>query len=93
MTHRPEAEEFLQHLIGPDHACSEAISLRAAIMNEVANRRRSATLIPAEGTLQIDVTSEVADAIAIRLAEFRELHAEHHLTPDLQEDVPDGGQD
>lgn len=91
MTHRPEAEEFLQHLIGVDHACSEAISLRQSIMNDVANRRWTTTLIPAEGSLQIDVTAEVADEVARRISEFQELHNEHHLTPGLLEDTDGEG--
>lgn len=79
MTHRPEAEEFLQHLIGPDHACSAAIALRQTIMGEVANRARTTTLIPAAGSLEVDITDDVADAVAGRLEEFTALHNAHHL--------------
>lgn len=79
MTHHPEAEEFLQHLIGPDHACSAAISLRQQITEEVANRARSVTLVPASGQISVDITEQVADAVVERLGEFRALHAEHHL--------------
>ena len=91
MTHHPEAEEFLQHLIGPDHACSEAVSLRQAVIQDVTSRRAASTLIPAQGSLQVDVTAEVAAEIVVRLAEFLELHDEHHLTPDLMEDTDGEG--
>lgn len=83
MTHRPEAEEFLQHLIGPDHACSAAISLRQKIMGEVANRTRAVTIVPASGSMEVDITvditDEIADACAERIAEFQALHNAHHL--------------
>lgn len=76
--HHPEAEEFLQHLIGPDHACSEAISLRQAIIGVVTSRRAASTLLPAQGQLQVDVTAEVADEIADRIDEFHAIHLGHH---------------
>lgn len=77
MTHQPVAEEILQHLIAV-HACSDAISLRQAIIQDVTTRRASSTLIPPSGSLQVDVTSEVAQAVSDRLAEFDHLHDEHH---------------
>lgn len=92
MTHHPEAEEFLQHLIGPDHACSEAISLRQAIIGVVTSRRASSTLVPAQGQLQVDVTSEVAAEIADRIDEFYEIHMGHHLSSNPNDwRLSDGG--
>lgn len=77
MTHEPVAEEILQHMIAV-HACSEAISLRQEIIAEVTSRRAASTLIPAQGSLQVDVTAEVAAAVAERIAEFDRLHDGHH---------------
>jgi hypothetical protein len=77
MTHHPEAEEILQHLIAV-HACSEAISLRQEIISAVTSRRAASTLIPADGSIQVDVTADVAEAVADRLGEFDRLHDGHH---------------
>jgi hypothetical protein len=77
MTHQPVAEEILQHLISV-HACSEAISLRQEIIQTVTSRRAASSLIPAQGSVQVDVTADVAEGVAERLTEFDRLHDAHH---------------
>lgn len=78
MTHQPEIEELLGHLINAPHHCSEAISLRDAIATEVREQVRTVTLVPAEGRRVIDITSEVADVLATRVEDFERLHDGHH---------------
>lgn len=78
MTHQPEIEELLGHLLNPPHHCSQATRLREEIAQTVVEARRQVTLVPAQGTIQIDLTDEVGDALAARREEFERLHDAHH---------------
>jgi hypothetical protein len=76
--HQPEIEELLGHLLNPPHHCSQATRLREEIAREVIETKRSVTLVPAQGAVQIDLTDEVGDMLAERIEDFRGLHVGHH---------------
>jgi hypothetical protein len=77
MTHAPETEELVWHLIA-EHHCSTAESLKNRLGQEVATRIRQVSIVPAEGSRTIDITEEVGDELAVHHEDFDALHDGHH---------------